>query len=96
MRSRPVGPGLGGLYYPPLLEDANRTGRNGARATRPARSATADRRQGFRQDVVAAFRRGFDRLVQARMAEAQRQIDEVTRKWDLDGAAAGRSAARYY
>lgn len=96
MRSRPVGPGLGGLYYPPLLEDANRTGPNGARAARPALSATAERRQGLRQALVAAFRRGFDRLAQSRMAEAQRHIDEVTRKWDLDGAAAGRGAARYY
>lgn len=93
MRSRPVGPGLGGLYYPPLLEDANRTAKAGAR---PARSATVDRRQGLRQAVATAFRRAFDRLVQSRMAEARRHIGEVTRNLDLDGVAAGRGGARYY
>ena len=95
MRSRPVGPGLGGLYYPPLLEDANSTGRSGARAACPARSGNEARREGLRQALVAASRRAFDRLMQSRMADARRQIDEATRKWGLDGAAAGRGV-RYY
>ena len=100
MRQRPVGPGIGGLYYSPLLQDAHSTNRT-TRAIRrlpqsgepyPAFAHTAW------LAIAAAARRFGDRLVHVRQEQARAQIERTTA---ILGSAKSRPGgdvvgARYY
>ena len=97
MRSRPLGPGLGGLYYSPLLRDSN--AKRSATATAPQRVARAplNRLPAIWQAIAEAFRRAGQRLVESRMAEARQHLNVELRRYHLDGASRGRAApVRYY
>jgi len=97
MRSRPVGPGVGGLYYSPLLQDGHSHVRPGSGHGQPTRHAPAGQRQHLWAAIAGIARRAARRLIDARMAEAQRQIDHAVRSYGLDAAAGRRGAAvRYY
>lgn len=97
MRSRPVGPGVGGLYYSPLLQDAHSHARPAARRGEPTRHAPAGQRHQLWVAIAGIARRAAQRLIDARMAEAQRQIDCAVRSYGLDAPAGRRGAAiRYY
>lgn len=97
MRSRPLGPGLGGLYYSPLLRDSN--SKRTALASRPqtAGRSPSDRLSGLWQSVLGACHRAGQRLVEARMAEARQHLNIELRRYHLDAASAGRaSPVKYY
>lgn len=103
MRLRRVGPGIGGLYYPNLLNnDRGLEPRTvpallAAKATAPA--APASRLHAVWRSAAAAARRMGRAVVDARMAQAERLIElETQRLVGRDGNAPGRDAigSRYY
>lgn len=97
MRSRPIGPGVGGLYYSPLLQQAHSSKAPPAVHGQPACPAQAGRRQTLWQAIAGIGRRAAQRLVDARMAEAQRYVDAAVREYRLDAPAGRRaSTVRYY
>lgn len=97
MRSRPIGPGIGGLYYSPLLQDAHSTVDGPSRGARSGNSIPEQRSASAWQAVVAVLGRAAQRLVQARMAQAQRYVDSVQRELQVDAPASSAGAAsRYY
>jgi len=97
MRSRPLGPGLGGLYYSALLRDSN----GNRTATVARKQAAAQLRSDWLCDiyhaVAGAFHRAGQRLVEARMAEARQHLNIELRRYHLDETSAGRaSPVKYY
>lgn len=102
MRLRRVGPGIGGLYYSPLLQDARSVEPTLAKAAHEAAQADARPAGGRLQALWAATvrlaRRMADRYVEARMAQARRHIEMATTVYRYDSLARGRDAigSRYY
>lgn len=98
MRTRPIGPGVGGLYYSPLLQDAHTNEERVPRSVDSARREPAARPLDVWQAVVGIVRRAGQRLVEARMEQAQRQIDLAVVRYRIDAPAEGRRgpATRYY
>ena len=84
MRLRPVGPGIGGLNYSPLLRDVPQRERSAAPALLGrALAAHADRsdcRPTLWQALAAGARRMGRRVVDARMAQAERLIEVESRR----------------
>jgi hypothetical protein len=97
MRSRPIGPGIGGLYYPPLLRDVHSTEETAAGGSRTANPMPAQRPAMLWQAIGGIARRAARRFVDARMAQAQAYVDGAQRRLQVDGPA-GRpgSALKYY
>jgi hypothetical protein len=95
---RPIGPGIGGLYYSSMLQDAHTLERPVSRPVDPARrpaavgSGPAGRVWGA---IAAAARRAGQRLVEARMAQAQLMIDQAVRNYGID-TRPDRAGSRYY
>ena len=84
MRLRQVGPGIGGLNYSPLLRDIPRIARSKAREqpmpAAAAAAALADRGQTLWQAATASARQMGRRVVDARMAQAERLIQLESRR----------------
>lgn len=98
MRIRPIGPGIGGLYYSPMLQDAHTLEWPVSRSVHPARRpVAAGGGQAARvwRAMAAAARRAGQRLVEARMAQAQVMIDQAVRAQRID-TRPGRAGVRYY
>jgi len=103
MRLRRVGPGIGGLYYSPLLQDARSLESIPARPESAA-PVQADARpssgrvQALWAATVRLARRMADRFVEARMAQARRHIEMATTVYRYDGTGRSRDAigSRYY
>jgi hypothetical protein len=97
MRSRPIGPGIGGLYYSPLLRDVHSTEETAAVGGRTASPMLAHRPAMLWQAIGGVASRAARRFVEARMAQAQAYVDRAQRQLQVDGLA-GRpgSALRYY
>jgi hypothetical protein len=97
MRIRPIGPGIGGLYYSPMLQDAHTLERSVSRPVDPARrpSAAGSPAGRFWGAIAAAARRAGQRLIEARMAQAQVMIDQAVRNYGVD-TRPGRAGVRYY
>lgn len=87
MRLRPIGPGIGGLYYTPLLRDSrDRTTRAIQRLPRSGTSTQGPGKiRAVWQAFVAAARRGADRAARARQAQAQALIARTVAKLDGGG-----------
>jgi hypothetical protein len=97
MRSRPIGPGVGGLYYSPLLQETNAIKLPAKRPGQLAGPALAGQLHSLWQAIAGISRRAARRLVDARMAEAQRYVELERRRYRIDAPASGRSATvRYY
>ena len=97
MRTRSLGPGLGGLYYSPLLRDNNRNRTAPATRSETATQFPRDRLSGIWKGVAGAFRRAGHRLVEARMAEARERVNLTIRLYHLDKSAIGRvTSVKYY
>ncbi len=101
MRLRPIGPGIGGLYYSALLREVHKRnrGRQSVRPLSPPEGiANSSRARHAWVAVAAAGRRFADRLVQARLAQARAQIARTTAI--LDATSPGRPrydiGVRYY
>ena len=100
MRQRPVGPGIGGLYYSPLLQDAhssNRTTRAIRRLPPSGDQIPASAHAAWVAFVGAALRFG-NRLVQARQEQARAHIERTTAILSTASRPTGRDGigARYY
>ena len=96
MRSRLVGPGVGGLYYSPLLRS-----RHGAEGLAAGRLAVAERQsrgwpRRLRLAIAGAARGAAQRLVDARMAQAQQYVEQAVRVHRLNEQSAGRRAFVHY
>jgi hypothetical protein len=98
MRLRDVGPGIGGLNYAPLLRETNERKLRRALERLPEQSAAGARAAGAWRSIRAAARRMGKALIEARMAQAQRQIElEAARLQGRDATAFGRDiGSRYY
>jgi len=97
MRTRSLGPGLGGLYYSPLLRDNNINRTAPATRLETAVQFPRDRLSGIWNAVAGAFRRAGRRLVEARMAEARERVNLAMRLYHLDRSAIGRvTPVKYY
>jgi len=96
MRNRPIGPGVGGLYYPPLLQDAHSKDAQAAGVDRPAQGAMGARLLALWAAICGVAHRAGRRVVDARMAQAQRLIDGSLRRSRFEPAPGQRSASRYY
>jgi len=97
MRSRPLGPGLGGLYYSPLLRDSNANRSATASAPQTVARPPVNRLAAIWQAIADASRRAGQRLVESRMAEARQHLNVELRRYHLDAASRGRAApVRYY
>ena len=100
MRQRPVGPGIGGLYYSPLLQDAHSSNRTTRAIRRLPQSG--DPMPAFANAAwlafVAAARRFGDRLVHVRQEQARAQIERTTAILGSATSRPGRDGAgvRYY
>lgn len=81
MRLRPIGPGIGGLYYSPLLADAKAMEKTTQAIARLPRYETARARPQWLhtlwQTVVLESRRFGARFVQARLAQAEAQVAQT-------------------
>jgi hypothetical protein len=98
MRIRPIGPGIGGLNYSSMLQDAHTLERPVSRPVGSARRSVAvgSGPAGTLWGAIAAVaRRAGQRLVEARMAQAQLMIDQAVRNYGLDSRP-GRAGVRYY
>jgi hypothetical protein len=97
MRSRPIGPGIGGLYYSPLLRDVHNTDETAAGRGRTANPPLAHRPAMLWQAIGGVASRAARRFVEARMAQAQAYVDRAQRQLQVERPA-GRpgSALRYY
>ncbi len=96
MRSRLVGPGVGGLYYSPLLRS-----RQGAVGLAAGGLAVGERqwrggRRRLRLAIAGAARGAAQRLVDARMAQAQQYVEQAVRVHRLNEQSAGRRAFVHY
>ena len=97
MRTRPIGPGVGGLYYSPLLQDPHSATASAAPSSRPIRPTSGTRPRMPWQAIVGIARRAAQRLIDARLADAQRYVDDAARKYRLDAPAVPHApTARYY
>jgi|APHig6443718053_1056840.scaffolds.fasta_scaffold153945_2 hypothetical protein len=96
MRNRPIGPGVGGLYYPPLLQDADNKEGQAAYGGQPAHGAMGARLLALWAAIGGVARRAGRRVVDARMAQAQRLIDASLRRGQFEQALDRRGASRYY
>jgi hypothetical protein len=102
MRLRPIGPGIGGLNYAPLLREAKTFDRRSDQATdvRPPQPANRASRHVRRlwQALAGLAQRAIARLVEARMAEARRYVELTAAQYGLDGQPVDPSttARRYY
>jgi len=97
MRTRPIGPGVGGLYYSPLLQDAHTNEEPATRNLDSARREPAARLLDLWRAIVGIARRAGQRLVEARMEQAQRQLDLAVVRYRINAPAEGRGpAGRYY
>jgi len=97
MRSRPIGPGIGGLYYSPLLRDVHNTDETAAGRGWTANPMLAHRPAMLWQAIGGVASRAARRIVEARMAQAQAYIDRVQRQLQAERPAGRRgSALRYY
>ena len=80
MRQRPVGPGIGGLYYSPMLRDVHSNNRTTQAIRRLPQSGP--QLPAFAQAawvaLAAAARRFGHRIVEARQAQARAQIERTT------------------
>lgn len=100
MRLRPIGPGIGGLNYSPLLKD----GRSLDQAARAARHVTQRElsSRGNRSlgalwlSMAAAARRVGDQYCQARMEQARAYIAQRSSVLEFDSTAASQRGPRYY
>jgi hypothetical protein len=93
MRIRPVGPGVGGLNYSPLLRDTN------ARIASPAHpEVIGGATRGLWAAIATAAQRAGQRIRAARMAQAEALIAQVSRQCALGSRPLGRRdiGARYY
>lgn len=104
MRLRPIGPGVGGLYYAPLVRDVQNMERT-TRAIRrlpPLESATATALAGtgkaLWQSIAAAAQRCGQRFVEVRTAQAEACVARAREiyKADADMARARAIGVRYY
>lgn len=97
MRTRPIGPGVGGLYYSPLLQDAHTNEETATRNLESVRREPASRPLDLWRAVAGIARRAGQRLIEARMEQAQRQLDLAVVRYRPDAPAEGRGpAGRYY
>lgn len=95
MRTRPLGPGVGGLYYDPLLHDRKAAGATTAGAA--ARSHPAEPLRGAWLRFTVACARAGARLMAARAAEADRLITQTLERLDpTRGLESGERPRRYY
>lgn len=100
MRQRPVGPGIGGLYYSPMLRDVhstNRTTRAIRRLPRSGRPFPASAQAAWVAFAAAARRFGH-RLVEVRQAQARDHIERTTAILGSANSRPGRDGVgvRYY
>lgn len=97
MRTRPIGPGVGGLYYSPLLQDAHTNEETAIRNLESVRREPASRHLRLWRAIAGIARRAGQRLIEARMEQAQRQLDLAVVRYRIDAPAEGRGpAGRYY
>lgn len=92
MRTRPIGPGVGGLYYGPALRKADTSAAAASGATSPGTFARVLSR------LARAARRAGDRIVAARMATAERYVALARQSLDASSADVRRPdvGTRYY
>lgn len=104
MRMRPIGPGIGGLNYEPLLRDSINAAPSGARSAKAHGeaivAAVTPRISALRQ-AIGTWARGFaERFVEARMQQAQDYVARATRIHALDQRArlvrGNTTSVRYY
>jgi hypothetical protein len=100
MRQRPVGPGIGGPYYAPMLRDTHSTNRTTRAIRRLPQSgdplpASVHAAWGA---LSAAARRFGDRLVQVRQEQARAHIERTTAILGSASSRPGRDGVgvRYY
>lgn len=88
MRMRPIGPGIGGLNYEPLLRDSINAAPSGARSANAHGAAfvatVAPRITSLRQTLASWARTFGERFVEARMQQAQDYVARATRIHALD------------
>lgn len=104
MRLRPIGPGIGGLYYAPQLRDVQSMKRTtqAIRRLPPTESATINALAGpastIWQAVIAAARRFGQRFVEVRTAQAEAYVARAREIYNADAQIARARAAgvRYY
>lgn len=97
MRSRPIGPGVGGLYYSPLLQETHGIKAPHPHRGQPAHPAPAGHPRALWQAIADIARRAARRLVDARMAEAQRYVELERRRYQINAPAGrGTGIVRYY
>lgn len=102
MRLRPIGPGIGGLYYSTLLQDAGSIEKTTQAILRLPRSESANRLPGrahaLWQAFAAATRRFGVRLMQVRQEQADAYLARTTANLGRALAQPSRSenGARYY
>jgi hypothetical protein len=101
MRIRPIGPGIGGLNYSSMLQDAHTLERPVSRPGAPARQpgpAGAGQAGRIWSAITAAAGRAGRRFVEARMAQARLMIDRASRSYGIDTrpGGAGSVGTRYY
>jgi hypothetical protein len=96
MRNRPIGAGVGDLYCSPLLQDADTQNGKAARHGRAIHGIAGARLQALWAAISAAAGRAGQRVVDARMAQAQRLIDASLRRQQFERALEQRGASRYY
>jgi hypothetical protein len=102
MRLRPLGPGIGGLYYSPLLKNARavRPTLDRAQPLPPAQPPLTmnGRLRSFTRSLGDWAKRFGQRLIEARMAQAEAQIARSKALFDADGQLARNRAigVRYY
>ncbi len=88
MRLRPIGPGIGGLYYSPLLQQDARIFEPPVVRSLPVADAPAARsgplNSAWRSFAAGAERFG-QRLIAVRLAQAEAQITRARAIYDADG-----------
>lgn len=104
MRLRPIGPGIGGLYYAPLLRDVQSMKRTTQAIRRlppsesPATSALSGAGRALWRSIAAAARRFGERLIEVRTAQAEAYVARAREIYNADAQIASDRAigVRYY
>lgn len=104
MRLRPIGPGIGGLYYAPLLRDVQSMKRTTQAIRRlppsesAATSALAGTGRAIWRSTAAAARRFGQRFIEVRTAQAEAYVARAREIYNADAelARARSIGVRYY
>lgn len=99
MRLRPIGPGIGGLYYSPMLQNAHTRDRISAYSRTEIVVDAGPSRSGSPWQAIKNWLKPYaDRVVRARMAQADREIALVRAKLYPPGPSSASDwiGSRYY